>query len=157
MKKVGLLLCLIISSICVYSQKSYVIMAVYEGSSNKVVDINLNGDVPIDMNQRYENYISDRYGSDILNLLAQHGFEVEQMSQITRNYSSGNIASQYFLYLLSKKSSSTPSNVRQIVTDDENVTEVARYNLQGMPVYANEKGIQIIVYSNYTTKTVIVQ
>jgi hypothetical protein len=34
---------------------------------------------------------------------------------------------------------------------------VARYNLQGIPVKANEKGVQIIVYSNYTTKTIVVE
>jgi hypothetical protein len=39
----------------------------------------------------------------------------------------------------------------------EDVNEIARYNLQGIPVNANEKGVQIIVYSNYTTKTVVVQ
>lgn len=132
-------------------------MSVYETASVDKVDITLYGDVPTDMNQSYRYYTSDKYGSDILSLLAQHGFEVEQMSPITRYASNGNVSSTYFLYLLSKKSSSTPSNVRQMVTDDENITEVARYNLQGMPVYANEKGIQIIVYSNYTTKTVIVQ
>jgi hypothetical protein len=35
------------------------------------------------------------------------------------------------------------------------VYEVARYNLQGMPVKETEKGIQIVVFSNYTTKTII--
>ena len=39
--------------------------------------------------------------------------------------------------------------------DDSKVYEVARYNLQGMPIKESEKGIQIVVYSNYTTKTII--
>ena len=43
------------------------------------------------------------------------------------------------------------------LNEDEEVTEVARYNLQGLPVKEHDKGVQIIVYSNYTTKTVIVQ
>ena len=39
----------------------------------------------------------------------------------------------------------------------QKLTEIARYNLQGIQVNENEKGVQIIVYSNYTTKTVVVQ
>jgi hypothetical protein len=34
---------------------------------------------------------------------------------------------------------------------------VARYNLQGIPVKETEKGVQIIVFSNFTTKTVVVE
>ena len=51
-----------------------------------------------------------------------------------------------------------PDAVERIVADDgQEAVEVARYNLQGVPVDKNEKGIQIVVYSNYTTKTVIVE
>ncbi len=69
-----------------------------------------------------------------------------------------NSSTCYIGYLLSKKSSSNPYNgIRQINSTDEEATEVARYNLQGMPISENEKGVQIVVYSNYTTRTVIVQ
>ena len=52
---------------------------------------------------------------------------------------------------------STPSAVRGIETNgtDNDVEEVARYNLSGRPCSPNEKGVQIIVYSDFTTKTVI--
>ena len=51
-----------------------------------------------------------------------------------------------------------PDAIERIVADDgQEAVEVARYNLQGVPVDKNEKGIQIVVYSNYTTKTVIVE
>jgi len=46
------------------------------------------------------------------------------------------------------------ANVSAIAADSDAI-EVARYNLQGIPISENEKGIQIIVYSDYTTKTVI--
>ena len=107
-----------------------------------------------------DNYYPDENGNTgllgvtILNRLSEYGYEVEQM--IPYNVSTQSIKIE-INYLLAKKSSSNPSNVRQVIIDDEDVTEVARYNLQGMPIYANEKGIQIIVYSNYTTKTIIVQ
>ena len=41
--------------------------------------------------------------------------------------------------------------------DDQDVREVARYNLQGLPVDKDEKGVQIIVFSNFTTRTIIVE
>ena len=37
------------------------------------------------------------------------------------------------------------------------VEEVARYDLSGRPCTPNDKGIQIIVYSDYTTKAIIVE
>ena len=53
---------------------------------------------------------------------------------------------------------STPSGIRGIEADgrsNDDAEEVARYNLSGRPCSPNEKGIQIIVYSNFTTKTII--
>jgi hypothetical protein len=61
-------------------------------------------------------------------------------------------------FIMSKNGSSTSSNIQSIKIEDEGEPyEVARYNLQGIPVKANEKGVQIIVFSNYTTKTVVVE
>ena len=53
---------------------------------------------------------------------------------------------------------STPSAVRGIESNtngNEDNEEVARYNLAGRPCSPNEKGVQIIVYSDFTTKTII--
>ena len=52
---------------------------------------------------------------------------------------------------------STTSAVRTVERDysDGDVDEVARYNLSGRPCRPNEKGVQIIVYSDFTTKTII--
>ncbi len=55
---------------------------------------------------------------------------------------------------------STPSAVRGIESEgisNDDSEEVARYNLSGRPCSPNEKGVQIIVYSNFTTKTVILE
>ena len=59
-------------------------------------------------------------------------------------------------YLLSKNIGAS-SSTRSVRVDDGEVKEVARYNLQGRPVKKNEKGIQVIVYSNYITKTIIIE
>ena len=52
---------------------------------------------------------------------------------------------------------STTSAVRTVERDysDGDVNEVARYNLSGRPCRPNEKGVQIIVYSDFTTQTII--
>lgn len=52
---------------------------------------------------------------------------------------------------------SIPSAVRAVEKNVSNgdVDEVARYNLSGRPCRPNEKGVQIIVYSDFTTKTII--
>lgn len=47
------------------------------------------------------------------------------------------------------------SSVRAKESDND-AKEVARYNLSGHSCIPNEKGIQIIVYSDFTTKTIIV-
>jgi hypothetical protein len=53
---------------------------------------------------------------------------------------------------------STPSAVRSIDRDSsDDVEEVARYNLSGRPCRPNEKGVQIIVYSDFSTKTIIIE
>lgn len=139
MKKYLLLICLFMASSNTFAQKTYINVC-YEQSR-----ISLSGDIPTTMLEKY--YHGDI--GNILNKLSENGFEVEFMC----NYKESTVN-----YLLSKKVSSYPNAVRGIeLNEDEDVTEVARYNLQGLPVSKNEKGVQIIVYSNYTTKTVIVQ
>ena len=52
----------------------------------------------------------------------------------------------------------TPSAVRNVDGDNDiDADEVARYDLSGRPCGPNDKGIQIIVYSDFTTKTIIEQ
>ena len=54
---------------------------------------------------------------------------------------------------------SSPSAVRGIEVNGPHTgeaEEVARYNLAGHPCSPNDKGVQIIVYSDFTTRTIIV-
>ena len=52
-----------------------------------------------------------------------------------------------------------PSAVKGIEVQEsdgnDDAKEVARYNLSGLPCSPNDKGVQIIVFSDYSTKTVI--
>ena len=154
MKKFLLLLFLMAIGTGAYAQKSYVNVAATSVNENGYdTYIYITGDVPSGIGTYY-NYTSSMNVGTILNLLSQKGYEVEFMSAAN----SGSSSSFYVNYLLSKKTSSNEDNAISIVhTDDGEAYEVARYNLQGMQVNENTKGIQIIVYSNYTTKTVIVE
>jgi hypothetical protein len=52
-----------------------------------------------------------------------------------------------------------PSAVRGVEAygySNDTAEEVARYNLSGRPCSPNEKGVQIVVYSDFTTQTIIV-
>ena len=51
----------------------------------------------------------------------------------------------------------TPSSARSVESpNNDDAVEVARYNLSGLPCSPNEKGVQIIVYSDFTTRTIVV-
>lgn len=150
MKKYFLLVLLTVVGISAFARKSYV--NVYLESLYSPT-IYLSGDIPIGI----KSYYSNMQIGDVLNLLSNEGYEVELITS-----GSGNIGSTstttYVIYLLSKQVSSNEDSAISIVhSDDGEAYEVARYNLQGMQVNENTKGIQIIVYSNYTTKTVIVE
>jgi len=162
MKKLFVLICLIGLSLSIHAQKKSYVVVYCTGTSTTGNDtdntVYLSGDVPSNMGKVYDYQVDPsinpftggratnyyRWIGIILNKLADNGFVVEQSPSPT-------------FYLLSKTSESSQSRLETVRADDEDVTEVARYNLQGLPVNAFEKGIQIIVYSNYTTKTVIVQ
>lgn len=154
MKKICLLFSMLTLSVCVLAQKKYLTIE-KERNWNR---FHLSGDIPSDMKSEilYTDVVptnTPQYGASnedymkwigiLLNKLAEKGFVVEHAS------------STY--YLLSRTSDGGTNRIAKVVSDDEDVYEVARYNLQGMPIPKTEKGIQIIVYSNYTTKTVIVE
>ena len=149
MKRILSLLLFVGLSAHMFAQKSYVNVVAFFDGSNMQSRIYLSGDLPFGIESKYDG--STSIGT-VLNMLSGKGFEVEFMTGMGGSSSSHRNVN----YLLSKKSS-YHSGVRNVQVDDEEATEVARYNLQGMPVQANEKGIQIIVYSNFTTKTIIVE
>ena len=132
------------------AQKSYVNVVADHIYSSVYQEIYVTGDVPIGIKTHYDGYGSNAMTvGGVLNLLAKEGFVVDQMS----------CSAEGEVILLSRVALYPPDSdaVEHIAVDDRDVHEVARYNLQGLPVDEHEKGIQIVVYSNYTTKTVIVE
>ena len=111
-------------------------------------EIYLTGDVPAGIKTHYDGYGSNAMTvGGILNLLAKEGFAIEQMS----------CSAEGEVIILSKPSAPESDSIEHIAIDDQDVREVARFNLQGQPIDKNEKGIQIIVFSNFTTRTIIVE
>ena len=55
----------------------------------------------------------------------------------------------------------TPSDVGSVNARNgetrEEVVEVARYSLSGRPCSPHDKGVQIVVYSDYTTRTILAE
>lgn len=140
-----------------HAQKSYV--TVFFGSDSNE-SIKLSGAIPATMKDTYlPLYDFNQYNvnlciGEVLNELAANGFEVEKLSTTTCK------DKVYTTYLLAKPASDAgvmTAIPKQKTDDGDDVTEVARYNLQGLPVKPTEKGLQIVVYSNYTTRAVIVE
>ncbi len=145
---------------CANAQKKYVTFYVSPSDGYEVV---LSGAIPSTMKSTYlpSDYGGNKWKDcigDLLNILAGDGFTLEQMNT-SATTNAGNVIFRTF-YLFSKYSSDSDSSdatPKLRANTDSEVTEVARYNLQGIPVKATDKGLQIVVYSNYTTKTVIVE
>lgn len=130
-----------------WGQKSYVNVVADHIYSSIYQEIYLTGDVPVGIKTHYDSYGSEAMTvGKVLNLLAKEGFVVEQMS----------CSAECEVILLSRIALD-PEAVPHVTADDQEAVEVARYNLQGLPVNEDEKGVQIIVYSNFTTKTIIVE
>lgn len=159
MKKLLAMLILLAIGIGAQAQKSYV--TIYVNLNSYVAT--LSGNVPEGMQRSYSDYDFPEFHNrvalfwigELLNQLAANGFQVEQMNTVNVNNNTHTIQT----YLLSRTSNpSTPiAAVQRDKAEPEEVHEVARYNLQGLPVGKDEKGIQIVVYSNYTTRTIIVE
>ena len=155
MKKILLALCMaLIAGMACYAHKSYVTVRYYYNSMYYFV---LSGDIPVGMKESYSSWQDDMTIGELLNMLSKNGYEVEQMAP----YENGN-TTYNLMFLLSSdtapESSDSAGTVKTIRNNDgEDVYEVARYNLQGLPVSEDTKGVQIVVFSNYTTQTVIVE
>ena len=128
-------------------QKNYLNVVADHIFSSIYQEIYLTGDIPVGMKSHYDSYGNPMTVGVLLNMLSQEGFTVEQIS----------CSSESEIILLSRPSTPGSDDIEHIAIDDQDVHEVARYNLQGQPVSKEEKGIQIVVYSNYTTKAVIIE
>ena len=146
MKKLVLILSLLLVGISASAQKRYIF--IYSSAIDGDGHLSLYGELPNGIKSYYSGEDNENIAL-VLNKLYDLGYEIEHT--ITGS-------STYSLVLSNADGSGSSNSVKTVRADDnEDVREVARYNLQGMPVSKKTKGIQIVVYSNYTTQTVIVE
>lgn len=136
MKKLLVLLALICISVSVFARKQYVFLYADHFQDGNAY-IYLNGAV-IDNDASILKPVGD-----VLESLAEKGYTVDSQS-----------ATEGKLFVVLSKEGSSTSDAAEL-KDTKSISEVARYNLQGQSISAKEKGIQIIVFSDYSTKTLI--
>ena len=137
-----------------FAQKSYVHIYLTEGlkineSFQNGSTLYLTGDIPSGIKDYYY-YTQDMTMGRLMTLLGKEGFMLEKAFEVGEGE----------VVIMSRSEGSkgsSPAKIQSVQSEDGIPYEVARYNLQGIPVKATEKGVQIIVYSNYTTKTVVVE
>lgn len=151
MKKSILIILSVIFCVSCFAQKKYLFLS-GDLSTNIDKTTYLSGDIPNGYQRSYS--AGDVQVGDLLNqLVTNEGFIIESFSSLSNDANSRRIVN----ILLSRTTTNEDDAISIVHNDDGDVREVARYNLQGMQVNENTKGIQIVVYSNYTTKTVIVE
>lgn len=156
MKRTILISLLLACSVACLAQKQYVNIIATGKQARDV--ISLSGAIPAGMQDFYTSY----YGNivtlgDIINQLANQGFVIEHLSSDC--YAPGNGEASFREIVIMSRYAVTPEEgaIQTVLPTDPNATEIAHYNLQGLPVDANEKGVHIVVYSDYTARTVVVQ
>ena len=150
MKKI-LLFLLLVMPMAINAQKSYVHIYLTEGlkineSFQNGSTMYLTGDIPSGIKDYYY-YTQDLTMGKLITLLGKEGFALEKAFEVGEGE----------VVIMSRSEDSSPAKNQTVLSEDVTPYEVARYNLQGLPVKETEKGVQIIVYSNYTTKTVVVE
>lgn len=156
MKRLFFLSCLLVCSLTGLAEKQYVNIIATGKQARE--GISLSGAIPAGMQDFYTSY----YGNivtvgDIINQLAEHGFVVEHMSSDCYAPSGGEPMFREIV-IMSRAASPEQGAIEMVTADnDPTATEVARYNLQGQPVDKRERGVQIVVYSDFTARTVVVQ
>ena len=155
MKRFILISLLLACSVAGWAQKQYVNIIATGKQARE--GISLSGAIPAGMQDFYTSY----YGNivtvgDIINQLAEHGFAVEHMSSDCYAPSGGEAMFREIV-LMSRAASPEQGAIEMVAAETApTATEVARYNLQGQPVDKREKGVQIVVYSDFTARTVVV-
>lgn len=128
-------------------QKSYIKIFAERRSGADIMY--LYGDLPAYIKNKYEIEDNKRL-ENIINELSKKGYQVEHFISEINNLG--------ILSVILSKIKSDITSVRNTNTNDNNIViEKARYNLNGVPINKNEKGIQIVVYSDYSTKIINVK
>ena len=132
------------------AQRSYVSLYINMNAvDSKWVSARVSGDIPASMKDYYVATYDRLSDGELINMLANEGFTIDKIAAMGETNC---------IVIMSKNSSGDSGIITQ--NADEQVTnavEIARYDLQGRLVDDDCPGLQIVVYSDYSAKTVVVK
>ena len=168
MKRLCLLLMLGLASTMAFGVKSYVYIK-QDGSGTVV-----RGDIPDGLEEVFPRL---RNMGDIINTLGNMGnvldkFDLEVSAESNSSSNTAYMQNERVQVAIMSRDGESDKVIANVTTgtaspdsgtdvnaatraSEEGVTEIARYNLLGQKINGAEAGVQIIVYSDYSTKTII--
>lgn len=150
MKKIFLSIVAVLALFTATAQRSYVSLYINMNTADsRWVSARVSGDVPVSMKDYYAATYDRLTDGELINMLAHEGFTIDKIAAMGETNC---------VVIMSKNSSSDSDIITK--NADERVTnavEIARYDLQGRLVDDDCPGIQIVVYSDYSARIVIVK
>ena len=132
------------------AQRSYVSLYInMNAADSKWVSARVSGDIPESMKDYYAATYDRLSDGELINMLANEGFTIDKIAAMGETN----------CVVIMSKNSSSDSGIITKSTDEQvtNAVEIARYDLQGRLVDDDSPGLQIVVYSDYSAKTVVVK
>ena len=132
-----------------FAQRGYVSLYInMNEADSKWVSARVSGDVPASMKEYYAATYDRLTDGELINMLADEGFSIDRIAAM---------GDTNCIIIMSKNSNNESGIITNIRTGNSDATEIARYDLQGRLIDEDTQGIQIIVYSDYSAKTVLVK
>ena len=132
------------------AQRSYVSLYINMNyADSKWVSARVSGDIPASMKDYYAATYDRLSDGELINMLANEGFMIDKIAAM----------GETTCVVIMSKNSSSDSGIITKSADEQstNAVEIARYDLQGRLVDDDSPGLQIVVYSDYSAKTVVVK
>ena len=150
MKKLFLSIAAAFALFTATAQRSYVSLYInMNAADSKWVSARVSGDIPASMKDYYAATYDRLSDGELINMLANEGFMIDKIAAM----------SETNCVVIMSKNSSCDSGIITKSADEQvtNAMEIARYDLQGRLVDDDSPGLQIVVYSDYSAKTVVVK
>lgn len=150
MKKLFLSIAAALALLTATAQRSYVSLYInMNGADSRWVSARVSGDVPASMKNYYAATYDRLTDGDLINMLSAEGFSIDRIAAMGETNC---------IIIMSKMGGDSGIITQAADSNSEgNGTEIARYDLQGRLVDENCPGLQIVVYSDYSAKTIIVK
>ena len=150
MKKFFLSIAAVFTLFMATAQRSYVSLYInMNAADSRWVSARVSGDVPVSMKNYYAATYDKLTDGELINMLANEGFTIDKIAAMSETNC---------VVIMSKNSSGDSGIITQSADEHStNAVEIARYDLQGRLVDDDCPGLQIVVYSDYSAKTVVVK